>query len=474
VLGYRRVISFVVCVVLFSSLSLVWAAPKGSTFEKLRYSQNQERVRIVFDFDSLPEYNAVLEEKPLRLIIEINGAIKNGVSTQMLFNDPFVKGLVLEENGPSHIRAIIDLRQFVTHNVFLLKDPNRLVIDLGKVFDQKIDEEVMPGITHTSWIKSYSFGPVESDVLTIFPESSTKVVPVLSDGVINGIEPLSKISSRVKAIAAINGSYFSQTGEIIGLLKLNGKIVSTPTIPRSALGIRPDGSIFIDQVEYHGQIELAGGDTININGVNRERYTDEIILYNEYYGATTATNNYGTDVVINDKGIVTAITNGNTPLVAGYRVISGHGQGQDALKKIAIGDHLVVTETLGDEWDKTVYALGAGPMLVKDGNVFLTTQQEEFGPDVAAGRAPRTALGVTKDGAILLVVVDGRRQGSAGLSLAELAVFMKDIGAVNALNLDGGGSSEMIIHDTVVNKPSDGRERKIGDGLAIIESMLVN
>ena len=79
-------------------------------------------------------------------------------------------------------------------------------------------------------------------------------------------------------------------------------------------------------------------------------------------------------------------------------------------------------------------------------------------------------MGITKDNRALLVVVDGRRRSSVGFTLLELAQFMLEQGAVDALNLDGGGSSEMVIDGRIVNEPSDGRERRLGAGIAVIRT----
>ena len=170
-----------------------------------------------------------------------------------------------------------------------------------------------------------------------------------------------------------------------------------------------------------------------------------------------------------------AVKSSNTPLSADTVVLSAHGKAMRALAALKPGDSVTVSHTLGEEsWDKTVQAIGAGPRLVSDSSVFLTTKLEEFGSDVAGGQAPRTAVGITKEGHILLVVVDGRQTGSVGMTLLELALFMQELGAVDAMNLDGGGSSEMVINDKVVNMPSDGRERKVGNALAVISAKLAN
>jgi exopolysaccharide biosynthesis protein len=151
----------------------------------------------------------------------------------------------------------------------------------------------------------------------------------------------------------------------------------------------------------------------------------------------------------------------------GY-VISVHGTAKDALAGVKVGDKVSLEENLGSPWDKAVWIQGAGPRLVANGNVDVTANEEQFPSDIASGRAPRTAAGVTKDGDYILAVVDGRQDSSIGCTLMELATLMKQFGAKDAMNFDGGGSSEMVIGGQVVNSPSDGSERRIGCALILV------
>ncbi|MBI2900920.1 MAG: phosphodiester glycosidase family protein, partial [Planctomycetes bacterium] len=126
------------------------------------------------------------------------------------------------------------------------------------------------------------------------------------------------------------------------------------------------------------------------------------------------------------------------------------------------------------DWAAAFQALGGHPNLVTDGEVdvwpagtstFYTTQH------------PRAAIGVTKDGHLLLVTVDGRTSAGAGMTIAALAQYMKDLGAWNAFNLDGGGSTTLFVSDMsingIVNFPSDNQkadhwgERAVSDGLFV-------
>lgn len=97
----------------------------------------------------------------------------------------------------------------------------------------------------------------------------------------------------------------------------------------------------------------------------------------------------------------------------------------------------------------------------------VRSREEKIPNDIAKGRAPRTAVGLKKDGTVLVLVVDGRSSDSKGLTLQELATYFLRLGARDAVNFDGGGSSIMVINGEVVNKPSDGRERMVSMALGL-------
>ena len=193
------------------------------------------------------------------------------------------------------------------------------------------------------------------------------------------------------------------------------------------------------------------------------------MLYNPYYAFWTMTAGDGVEYTIRGDRVVDTHLN-NSVIPDGAVVLSASGRPAWLLSGLKTGSKVKIFQSLGATWDRAVHAVGAGPCLVKDGQIYVTTVNEEFGSDVAGGRAPRTAIGVDSAGKALLVVVDGRRRTSLGLTLYELAQFMLELGAVDAMNLDGGGSSEMIVGSRIVNQPSDGRERRIGAGIAVIRS----
>ncbi len=116
-------------------------------------------------------------------------------------------------------------------------------------------------------------------------------------------------------------------------------------------------------------------------------------------------------------------------------------------------------------WE-VVDAVAAGPVLLKQGRIRVTSDEEVFFGTSIPRVHPRTAAGRTADGALILMVVDGRQAESRGASLEELAMLMRDAGAVDALNLDGGGSSTLVVNGVRVNRPAGGNvEREVMSAL---------
>lgn len=446
---------------------VVGAKISQAVLQNIRYSQSPQKIRIVFDVSTLPAYTESLTENPNQLVIDFEGTVNKVSAGQKIFDDPVVNSLELSEVEPGKQRVVIDLKSLVTYKVFTLKNPNRIVVDIIKDYDQKSEEQVALGVKHTSLLRYKQEKMISAHIIDIAPEAGYMLKTVLSNDAITGLEKLQSMAERSKAIAAVNASYFALNGEILGLLKVDGEIVSTSDLDRTALGVLPDGNILIDQIDCKGSITLPNGRTVAITGVNHERGSNDLILYNNYYDSMTGTNQFGSDYILSN-GKITAIAHGNAAIPPGGVVLSAHGTMEKALAHLKVGDKVKITQTLGEVWDKTIDAMSAGPRLIKNGSLYLTSKEEKFPADITNGRAPRTAIGITQDGHILLLVVDGRQQTSVGMTLEELALLMQEYGAVDAMNLDGGGSSEMVIGSKIVNKPSDGRERSVGNALIIV------
>ena len=99
-------------------------------------------------------------------------------------------------------------------------------------------------------------------------------------------------------------------------------------------------------------------------------------------------------------------------------------------------------------------AIHAGPVLMHDGKIRVTSDEEVFFGSTIPDIHPRTAAGYRNNGELVLLVVDGRQVDSRGVDLQELAILMRDLGCVEAINLDGGGSSAMVVDGKLLNRPA--------------------
>ena len=297
--------------------------------------------------------------------------------------------------------------------------------------------------------------------------------PVVAKNQIPGRATVSQMNSP-DAIATINASYFAPNGVILGNTKIDGMTAGTTYFIRSAIGIKADGSTIFARQSYRGVLQFNGEEVV-VDGVNCERNPDTVVVYNSWQGATTKTNNFGVEFVVQDGVVVNIFRDkGNNYIPPNGFIVSVHGAAAEAFKGVYVGDAMTFDEDYinvehGDDFNEAIHIVGAGPTLVKDGEVYVTADAEQFPNDIRIGRAPRSAVGITQYGDYIFAVVDGRQAHSKGCTLTEWARILKNsFGAVEAINLDGGGSTELFFKGSLVNKPSDGRERLIADALTIL------
>ena len=127
-----------------------------------------------------------------------------------------------------------------------------------------------------------------------------------------------------------------------------------------------------------------------------------------------------------------------------------------------------VTKLVPQKWNNIKYAVGGGPYLVKNGRIFIDKQN--FSKSFLWKKAPRTAIGYTRAGNLILVTIDGRQKGvSEGATMTELAKIMWELGCIRAMNLDGGTSTQMVIDKTIVSNPSVKGGTKVTNALLIVK-----
>lgn len=442
-----------------------------SLVSDLRYSVYPDKVRVVLELTSPATYRVTQTESPSRVIVDLDEVYLEEIKG-LTATDVTLAGIGVEVSPGNQGRVSIDLKYpLPSCNVYVLDNPDRIVLDIPKLYDRRFIRSPVEGLTYTHFTRGTPNGPVVADVLEVdLTNPYMEVRPAIAQGENGGFgrEIVPSMVARNGAIAGINAGYFDQIGHPLGIMMVDGEVASEPILRRSTLGIARDKTVLIDNLDLTVWIEIPGG-SYKATGINRKRMQDELIIYTPRYGPTTLTNESGLEVVVED-GRVASVGRGNSLIPSRGYVISAHGASRESFYRLKSGDLVSLGFRFEPDWPGlgVIHAVGGGPRLLKEGKVCITSEEEKFKSDVTGGWAPRTAVGYAPSGKLMLVTVNGRQPGlSVGMTLEELAAFMLELGAMDAVNLDGGGSTIMVLEGQIVNVPSDGQPRKVGGALLV-------
>lgn len=340
-----------------------------------------------------------------------------------------------------------------------------------------------PGVLLKQALQRRNPDPLVINVLEVDPTTPGLHIECIPGKGQNGRrETVSSITARTGCLAAVNASFFSTTGDTIGLAVSNGELLSSPYPNRVCVGWTADRKALVDWVTMTASARL-GDTSMPIAGINRVRKRGELVLYTSYYGPTTLTDAAGSEAVLTGvrlplrpgetSGVVSLVRTfaGRCPIPPDGIVLSGSGAASDFIRRLKPGDKVELSITLqgsnGTSWNEVTHAVCGGPYVVKDGREYVDLAAEGFAPSFGSTRHPRTLLGLTAAGRLLIVTVDGRQTISTGITLQEAARLMLNLGAVTAVNLDGGGSTTLAVRGMVLNSPSGGKERPVTTALAV-------
>jgi len=275
------------------------------------------------------------------------------------------------------------------------------------------------------------------------------------------------MATRAGAAVAVNGGYFAWQGAALGAVKIEGEWIRLPWKSRTALGLGPAGITMIESLQGNATVWVANV-KIPLASLNGFPVADGATVLTPRFGSSYALKANEIAMVVEGGRIVTRIAAGNVPILKGGWTLVLTGTAITAFEAAIPGQTAGFSvATTPATWEGYPTILGAGPRLLRAGKIETTEVAEEFRRDVIK-QGPRTAIGIDKDGNFLLVVVDGRQPHSRGLTLPEMAQWLLDLGAVDAINLDGGGSTTLVVDNKIINSPSDGTERPVANAVLLM------
>lgn len=345
----------------------------------------------------------------------------------------------------------------------------------GLTYRMEVDTQ-LPRVVHAFRV---SLG---SDKVSMRSEVAAQRVFGIPEG--KGREELSAMISRTGAVGGINGDFFPFTGDPLGAMVRDGELVSKPDERRAVFGWGPKHAA-IGKLKWTAAIRFESGETMPIQGINEECGENALTLNTRAAALAKAKSpciylpliltdpRFGPNATVAGSAGTFAVDMEEVPVAANGAVLAAKGTRAEALGKIKPGTRFTIeVRTTGFDWTKITNVMSGGPMLVRTGSKFIDWESSGFGAAFANNRHPRTAVGRTKDGDLWLVTVDGRQTMSSGATLAEMADLMLSLGCDEAVNLDGGGSTTIAMLGSVLNRPSDGVERKISNAVLLFAPAL--
>lgn len=339
---------------------------------------------------------------------------------------------------------------------------------------------IADGVSHRS-LRSAN-GPQAIEILHVSLDRCTTLRAVKGFAGAIGRERTStllrRLNDTVSVLGGVNADFFLFTppGVPTNAHISRGRVITGPNA-QPVFAIDRDGQTYIGTLQVQGDASF-GGKSFPIAGWNRF-VPNGLALFDRSWGGQRDTATAVVEVILSPdtprRVLQVDTTTAGMPLRAGTVVLvagrAAPAAMRTALMQLRNGDIVDVEVRLGPIDPRET--VGGRPVVVIDSALTLAARDTVA---FAVTRHPRTALGMSRDGRQLwLVTVDGRQpQHSTGMSLLELGELMRSLGAVQAINLDGGGSTAMVIRNrqgdlVVTNTPSDAQgERGVGNALAVV------
>ena len=369
----------------------------------------------------------------------------------------------LEDTG-NLTKVHVDLPTAHGLNVFSLSNPNRIVIDVRA--DGMVPKEIVwtPGIIWRQQLVTINNGRKKTtfpvnwlEIDQRSPRISLKPITTNFNGQ-KGTAPLVTTAQKWRAAAAINGGFFNRNNQLpLGAIRQDNNWLSSPILGRGAIGWDDKGQVYLNRLALRETITTATGNNIPIAFLNSGYIKAGVSRYTSEWGQSYTP--------LSDNEIIIVVENNQVI----YQQQARKAKSQSypipkngyllTIRKNAVASSLLSpgtnltlqSNTIPTEFNQLSHILGAGPLLISNRRIIVNAVSEQFSKGFQKQKASRSAIGVTKRGTIMLVAVH-TRVGGSGASLDEMAQIMQSLGATDALNLDGGSSTGLVLGGQLIDR----------------------
>ncbi|ACB53078.1 unknown [Crocosphaera subtropica ATCC 51142] len=349
-------------------------------------------------------------------------------------------------------------------NVFSLSNPNRIVIDVRA--DGMVPKEIVwtPGIIWRQQLVTINNGSKQEtfpvnwlEIDQRSPNISLKPITTNFNGQ-TGTAPLVTTAQKWQAAAAINGGFFNRNNQLpLGAIRQDNNWLSSPILGRGAIGWNDNGQVYLNRLALQETLLTRAGNKIPIAFLNSGYIQAGVSRYTSEWGQTYTPLSDNETIVFVENNQVTYQEQAAKAGTKSYPIPSnGYLL---TIRKNAVSSNLLSrgmgvnleSDTIPSEFNQLSHVLGAGPLLISNRRIVLNAVSEKFSKGFQTQKASRSAIGLSKRGTIMFVAVH-TRVGGSGASLDEMAQIMQRLGATDALNLDGGSSTGLVLGGQLIDR----------------------
>lgn len=351
-------------------------------------------------------------------------------------------------------------------------NPHQIAIDIRADNLQPHSIAWAPGLRWQQRYISVAGQPFPVYYLQIDP-TQTSLRPIWTDPTTaTGTAPLTTIAQRWQAAAAINAGFFNRNNQYpLGAVRANNTWISGPILSRGVVGWNDQGQVRMERLALQQTLTTASGQTYPVLAINSGYVQAGIGLYTPAWGATYRPVIESETVVTVVDNVVTAqqpaatIAPEGLPIPANGYLLALRSYAT-AAQALPPGQRVTIaSDLLPATMAPFPNLIGGGPLLIRDRTLVLNAQLEQFSAAFGTQAAPRSAIGLTATGEILLVAVHNSPQGP-GPTLDQLAQIMLQLGSTNALNLDGGSSASLYLGGRLINR-SPRTAARVNNGIGL-------
>lgn len=364
------------------------------------------------------------------------------------------------ESAQKWITLRISRASATPYRAWTATNPNRLIIDFRP--DAMVGRQIhwAPGLQWKQQILRLGNARFPVVWLEVDPQANLALKPIWSgDSTLIGTAPLKETAQRWQAIAAINGGFFNRNNQLpLGAIRQDNTWLSSPILNRGAIAWTATGESRFSRLSLRESLTTGTDRRWPIDFLNSGYVQRGLSRYTPAWGPTYTPLSDGEVLVTvrNDRVVARQLggTAQQSPVpipTEGYLLVLRANP--LAAPLLAVGTQTAVERTTAPpDFERYPQILGAGPLLLQNKQVVLNAAAEHFNPTFADGQAIRSAIGKTATGRLLIVTAHDR-VGGKGPSLLEMTQIMQQLGATDALNLDGGSSTTLYLGGRLLNRP---------------------